>query len=316
MWTSLDLINWTKTYFEKKGIESARLEAELLLAAVLGGPRIRLYVDFEKAVPADKLALYREHVKRRGEDREPLQYILGQAQFLDLKLKVTRQVLIPRPETEVLATWAAERLAGSLPSCSTAFQAVDTGKMPVLHEGEIQRGSPAQQALDLCTGSGCLALYLAAKQPAATVHATDSSAEALAIAAENARALQLESRVAFHQGDLFTALPGELKNSFDLLVTNPPYIDRATRDSLQPEVREHEPAQALFADDGGLSIIKRILAGAAEWLKPGAWVGLEFGLDQATAVKDLAEKAGAFEAIEILPDHRKVPRFLTAKKKS
>ena len=139
VWTSLDLIKWTTGYFQKKGLEHARLEAELLLAEVLGCARIRLYVDFEKPVPADKLAQYREYVKRRGESREPLQYIVGHAQFMDLQLKVTPAVLIPRPETEVLALWAVERAK----ECAARL--------------EPGAQTPAVRVLDMCTGSGCLA---------------------------------------------------------------------------------------------------------------------------------------------------------------
>ncbi|MFH0939246.1 MAG: peptide chain release factor N(5)-glutamine methyltransferase [Planctomycetota bacterium] len=298
IWTSLELINWTKAYFEKQGVECARLEAELLLAAVLGCPRIRLYVDFEKTVPPDKLNQFREYIKRRGEAREPLQYILGSTQFIDLQLKVSKHVLIPRPETELLALWAVEQVSSLLRTSEPSASEVGTYK-----------------ALDLCTGSGCMALYLASKQPQAQVHATDASAEALSVAAENASALQLASRVIFHQGDLFDALPTEHKGSFDLLIANPPYVDPAACDSLSREVRDHEPPQALFADEKGHAVINRILAGADEWLKPGAWLSLEFGFGQADAVKDRAESVGAFENIEILSDAAKIQRFIIARRK-
>jgi release factor glutamine methyltransferase len=288
-WTSLDLINWTKAFFEKKGIESARLEAELLLASVLGCPRIRLYVDFEKPVPAEKLAIFREHVKRRGETREPLQYILGNTDFIDLKIAVSPAVLIPRPETEILALWAAEKVKAA--------------------------GGETVALLDLCTGSGCLALYPASKEPRVRVTATDISSEALAVAAANAGTLKLDAQVAFAPGDLFGALKPEQKGAFDVIVSNPPYIDPAQRDTLQPEVRDHEPAQALFADEGGLAIIKRIIAGSPEWLKGGGWLGIEMGMGQADAAQKLIEATGSFEAIEVRSDNAKIPRFLIAQRK-
>ncbi len=291
VWTSLDLINWTKEFFAKKGIESPRLEAELLLAEVLGVPRIRLYVDFEKPVAPEKLATFREYVKRRGDNREPLQYILGCADFIGLRLKLTPAVLIPRPETELLAVWGAERLAEA-----------------------ARPEAPAPAALDLCTGSGCLALYLASKQAAAHVHATDISAPALDVARENAKTLQLDARVTFHAGDLFAALPAELRGAFDLLVANPPYIDPALRATLAPEVREHEPAGALFAGEQGLKLVRQIVAEAPAWLKPGAWLGVEFGMGQADAVKKFAEAAPAYAALEIRNDSAKLPRMLLARK--
>ncbi|HYF50247.1 MAG TPA: peptide chain release factor N(5)-glutamine methyltransferase [Planctomycetota bacterium] len=288
VWTSLDLINWTKDFFQRKGIDSPRLEAELLLAHVLGVPRIRLYADFEKPVPQEKLATYREFVKRRGETREPLAYIIGSAQFIDLTLKVSNAVLIPRPETEELAVWAVERLQ------------------------EIPPERSSVHALDLCTGSGCLALYIASKEPRAKVAATDISREALDIAKENAAALKLSDRVEFTQGDLFEALLREHAGGFDLITANPPYIDPATKDSLMPEVREHEPAGALFANEAGLAVAKRILNAAAVWLRPGGWLGLEFGVNQAEAL-EAAAKAGGFAHVEIKFDAAKRPRFVLAR---
>jgi len=291
VWTPLDLIKWTTGYFQKKGIASPRLEAELLLADVLDCPRIRLYVDFEKAVPQEKLAQYRDYVRRRGENREPLAYIVGHAQFLDLRLKVGPAVLIPRPETEILALWAVERAK----------------------EFALERSGDVRVA-DMCTGSGCLALYIAAKEPRAAVAAADISASALAVAEENARALKLEGRVTFRQGDLFGALPPEEKGTFDLLVANPPYVDPAARETLQAEVRDHEPAEALYAQGGALSIVGRILAEAPAWLKPGGWLGMELGLNQTDGVRRLAQESGGYDSIEITADDAKLPRYLHARR--
>jgi release factor glutamine methyltransferase len=289
VWTSLDLINWTKDFFAKKGIESPRLEAELLLSEVLGVPRIKLYVDFERPVPQEQLAKFREFVKRRADTRAPLQYIIGWSQFIDLKLKVTPAVLIPRPETETLAVWAVTKLKDI--------------------SGENVR------VLDLCTGSGCLALYIAAKESRARVTATDISPEALAIAAENAKTLLPDStRVEFKPGDLFAAVPEEAREMFDLIVANPPYIDPATKATLQPEVRDHEPAGALFADEQGLAVTRRIVNGAAEWLKAGGWLAVELGAGQSDAAKKIAEDTGSFSQIEILPDNNRLPRFILCKK--
>ena len=288
VWTSLDLINWTKDFFQKKGVESPRLEAEMLLSAVLGCPRIRLYVDFEKPVPAEKLAQFKDFVKRRAETREPIQYIIGHTDFIDLRLKVNKATLIPRPETEVLALWAVEK-----------SKAV---------EGE------SVTVVDLCTGSGCLGLFVASKDPRAKVTATDLSAEALALAKENAAALKLEERVAFVHGDLFAALPPELKGTIDVLVANPPYIDPVDRESLQPEVRDHEPAQALFAGDKGLELVKKIISGAPEWLKPGGWLGIELGFGQDALIREFASTISTIDSVGIATDGAKKNRFVHLKR--
>jgi release factor glutamine methyltransferase len=285
VWTSLELIQWTTQFFAKKGIESARLEAELLLAEVLQCPRIQLYVNFEKPVAPEALARFRDFVKRRGDTREPLQYILGHTDFIDLKIALGRDVLIPRPETEELALWAVERLK--------------------------ERSGETLRTLDLCTGSGCLALYIAKKEPRASVIATDLSDAALATACANAKTLEVSERVAFHAGDLFAACESGTK--FDLIVANPPYIDPAERPALQPEVRDHEPALALFADENGFAILRRIIDHAAEWMSPGAWLGLEFGKGQETLAKECATKTGAFSEIEVQNDLHRVPRFLQAR---
>jgi len=285
VWTTLDLLNWTKPFFEKKGIPSALLEAQLLLAEALHCERMRLYTDFEKPVSAENLAAFREFVRRRADLREPSQYILGHTQFIDLKLNVTRAALIPRPETELLALWAVTR-------------AKEAGEAPVV--------------LDLCTGTGCLALYVASKVPGARVIATDLSPDALALARGNAAALKLTERVEFRPGDLFAALSDGLQ--FDVLVTNPPYIDEATRAELQPEVRDHEPAIALFAADRGLAISKRILAECAPWLKPGGWLGMEFGIHQDAALAAAAQESGHFSGVSLEKDAARIVRFLHARR--
>jgi len=310
VWTSLDLIKWTTGYFLRKGLASPRLEAELLLAEVLGCPRIRLYADFERPIPADKLAKYREFVKRRGDLREPLQYLLGHAQFIDLRLKVTPAVLIPRPETEMLALWAVERLSRiEDPSPPAAQDSATPGAEPIENrKSKIEN----PRVLDLCTGSGCLALYIASKIAHADVLATDISAAALVLAQENASALNLAQRVAFRQGDLFGALRTEEKASFDLVVANPPYVDPAAAGTLAPEVREHEPREALYAAEGGLAVVEAILAGIGAWLRPGGWLAMELGLGQAEQVRQLAQASGVFQSVGIGEDGAKLPRYLHA----
>ncbi len=307
IWTPLDLINWTKSFFEKKGLESPRLEAELLLAEVLGCARIRLYVDFEKPVDAAALAKFRDFVKRRGEKREPLQYIVGHTQFVDLKIKVTPAALIPRPETEILAVWAVDRameIATGTPHKPDPLDTLAQSAQPV-------------RVLDLCTGTGCVALYVASKIPSARMIATDISKEALALAAENALALKQDARVVFLQGDLFAALNESAETEpFDIIVANPPYVDENSRAALQPEVRDFEPARALFAGESGTAIARRILAECDSRLKPGGWIGIEFGADQSKSIEEIAQRAGIFDTVKIEKDGAKLPRFLMARKKA
>ena len=349
IWTSLDLITWTKSYFEKKGIEHARLEAELLLAEVLGCARIRLYVDFEKAVGAEQLARFREYVKRRGETREPLQYILGHTQFLDLKINVTPAALIPRPETEILAVWAVERvLEMSVASTLAAREADSVSAANDSEKGQASglngAGTPfylmprtkepkatgaGVNVLELCTGTGCIALYMASKLSEARIVATDISKEALELARENARALKLESRVEFLEGDLYGAvgcLSGapdnaevgapETRPTFDLIVANPPYVDEASKAALQPEIRDFEPAAALYGGGDGTSIIKRILHESGAWLKPGGHIGLEFGAGQAEGVLQIARETELYSDLKIETDAAKLARFLLARRKA
>jgi len=285
IWTSLDLINWTKSYFEKKGIEQPRLEAELLLSDVLGCPRIRLYADFEKPVSAEHLARFREFVKRRGETREPLQYIVGHTQFLELKIKVTPAALIPRPETEILAMWAVDR----------AKEFGDSARI-----------------IDLCAGTGCIALHVASKLSSAEIFATDLSQEALSLAKENAATLKLNDRITFLQGDLFEALASS-KSKSNVIVSNPPYVDEAGKATLQPEVRDHEPGIALYAGDSGLAIIRRIVEQAPEHLASGGWLGIEFGIGQANRILEIAKTSAAFSEMKIEKDAAEIERFLFAK---
>ena len=286
IWRPLDLIQWTKEYFSRKGVPAARLEAELLLAEVLHCERVKLYANFEMPVEQEALARFKALVKRRVETREPIQYILGHAQFLGLRIEVTPAVLIPRPETEELAEWAIVVLKG-LP------------------------GDGPLSVLDLGTGSGCLALALAQATPRARVLALEIAPVALEVARANARRLQLEDRIEFLESDLFSALPPERSGAADLIVANPPYIDPALRTTLQVEVRDHEPAGALFAADAGRAVIRRIIVAAPRWRRPGGWLGVELSPEQAQWAAQTAAAAG-FQRVEIRKDLAKKERILVA----
>jgi release factor glutamine methyltransferase len=248
------------------GIESGRLEVEMMLAQLRDEPRLQLWMRRDEPLTPGQGEKLRDWLYRRS-GREPLQHILGWAPFLEFELYVTRDVLVPRPETEVLAQLAIAKLAGA--------------------------ANP--RVLDWGTGSGCLALAVAKAVPAAEVHALDLSPDALRIARANATAYRLADRIRFHRGEGFAALNSELRtpnSDFDLIVTNPPYIPAAEVETLQPEVRDHDPRLALVGGDDGLECYRHLAAEALGWIKPGGWLLAEFGDGQAPAVAGLFRQTG------------------------
>jgi release factor glutamine methyltransferase len=262
-------LRWTTQHFAAKGIESARLDAELLLAFALGVDRLRLYLDFEKPVLDEERARFRALVRRRGEERVPVAYLTGVREFWSLPLAVTPDVLIPRPDTETLV----EAVLARLP----------------------RRDAPLA-VLDVGTGSGAIALAIASEWPEAQLTATDVSDAALAVARKNAEALGLAHRVRFASGDLFAAVADE---RFDVIVSNPPYVPEADAAGLAPELR-HEPALALFAAGDGSALLRRIAREAPARLAPGGLLALELAPAQAADVTQCLREAG----FEQLAEHR------------
>lgn len=283
--TILDVIQRSADFLGRRGVGAPRLQVELLLAHVLKMPRMNLYLNFERALSAQEVETLRELVRRRGQ-REPLQYIVGSASFCGLELALTRHVLVPRPETELLAERAWNFL-GQLPANGQA------------------------RALDLGTGSGCLAIALAAHAPTARVDATDLSGDALTTARQNAARHQVAERIAFHQGDGFAALGRESR--FDLIVSNPPYIATAEIQTLEPEVRDYEPRVALDGGPDGLDFYRRIAAEAGAFLRPRGRAMLELNDNGAPSVGKIFEHEGwKVEAIE--PDYNQFQRIFIARK--
>ena len=281
-WTLLRLILWSSEYLEGKGLSSGRLDAEYLLAHVLGTGRLQLYMDFERPLKQEELNQFRPLLKRRA-SREPLQYILGCQSFRELELIVRPGVLIPRPETE---------------------QLVDEVLDWFLRE-EVDRPT----ALDVGTGSGAIALSLAAESGAKVV-ATDISSVALDLARSNAEAAGLEALVEFREGSIFEPIPATAR--FDAIVSNPPYVREKDEPLLEPEVLDWEPREALFSGNDGLDVIRDLVAGAFQYLRPGGLLALEVGLGQAREVALLLEDSGYYAAVKIKRDHAALERFVIA----
>lgn len=273
VWTVLRLMRWSGQYLEEKGVERGRLDAEHLLAHALGLERLQLYLQFDRPLEQDELDRFRPLLRRRA-GREPLQYIVGRAAFRELDLKVDRRVLIPRPETEVLVEEVLAWAGG-------------TGRDDLV-------------ALDLGTGTGAIALSLVVEGPFERVVATDVSTEALDVARGNAAEIEGGDRVTFAAGSLYDALGADER--FDAVVSNPPYVADAEAGSLQPEVGEWEPAQALFGGPDGLRFIRSIVAGAPARLRPGGLLALEVGMGQTGPVVAIVEETGEFEDVRVRRD--------------
>lgn len=253
-WTVLKLLDWSKGFFAEQGIDSPRLDAELLLSHVLQIDRVRLYMEYDRPLVEAELSAYRALVKRRA-SREPVAYLTGTRGFWTLELACDSRALVPRPDTEVLVEEALARLPE------------DT----------------AVRVLDIGTGTGAVALSIKSERPAADVVATDIDSDTLALAGENAATLELD--VGLLQSDLFAEVTGV----FDLIVSNPPYV--ATAATVDAEVR-HEPSRALFAGADGLDVVRRLIAAATNHLAAGGWLLFEHGFDQGAAVRELLETAG------------------------
>lgn len=282
--TVLAIIQRSTEFLQQKGVESPRLQVELMLERVLNMPRLKLYLNFERTLDEIELAQLREMVKRRAL-REPLQHILGSTSFCGLEMKCSRAALIPRPETELLAERAWQFLQG-------------------------RADCPQPAALDLGTGTGCIAIAIAVNAPAARVHAVDISSNALALAKENTARHNVSDRISFHHGDAFAPLPPGLK--FDVIASNPPYIASAEIETLQPEVRGFDPMLALDGGADGLEFHRRIARETPIFLKPGGKLMLEFADGQAEEVKKVFSME-KWVVDEIAADYSARPRILIAR---
>ncbi len=285
-WTVKRVLDWTVGYLDRKGDERPRLSAEWLLCAVTGLSRVEVYTNFDRPLDVDELAAMHEGVARRGRG-EPLQYVTGEMPFRHIIMRCEEGVLIPRPETEVLVD-----------ACL-----------------EVIRDVEAPRVLEVGTGTGCIALSLATECPGTRVIATDVSPRAVALAKRNRDALGLAGVVDIVACDLAAAVPEALWGTFDLLVSNPPYIPTAVLESEVPaEVKDHEPHLALDGGPDGLDVFRRLLELAPIMLRPQAVFACELSEDNVGAAADLCRAADGWASAEVLDDLTGRPRVLVARR--
>lgn len=289
-WTIKELLKVTIDYLEKKEIESPRLSAEILLAHQLNIDRVKLYLRFDQPLHDKEVAGYRSLIKRRLR-REPIQYITGVQEFWSLDFTVGPQVMVPRPETELLVEHA----------------------VALCRENRPAQG-PCARILDLGTGCGALAVAIARELEEVAVWASDISQEALDVARGNAKRHGVEERIQFVLSDLWQGLSNQ-ELTFDIIVSNPPYIRSEAIDTLPPEVRDYEPRQALDGGEQGMVYIGNIIQEAPKYLTPGGWILLEMDPEQTTKALGLVESNNNYGKTARLKDYSHYYRVVMAQKK-
>jgi len=286
-WTILSVLQWAQHYLRTKGISEPRAGAEVLLAHCLKCSRLDLYLRHDQPLSDDELSCYKKGLKRRL-GHEPTQYVTGHQEFWSLDFLVSPAVLIPRPETELLVEAVLKHLSRSKP------------------------GGVTPQILDIGTGSGILAVTLAAELPQALVVAVDQSWESLGLARENARRHKVEHQINWILADLVSALaPRAL---FEAIVANPPYVPTADWEQLPPEIKEYEPRLALDGGPDGLEVIRALVLAVQPLLQPDGLLALEVGQGQAETVQQLLEQAGAYTPSEIVLDYQRLGRVVLARR--
>lgn len=283
VWTIGRLLKWTEQFFSAKGIENPRLDAEVLLVHLLKKERIYLYVHFDEPLEMRELAAFRALVRKRAA-HIPVALILGEKEFMGLRLSVTEATLVPRPDTEILVQAAIDRLKAR----------------------QEEKGAPTHFA-DIGTGTGAVALAVLHYLAKSTAETVDISSAACEVAQRNAAALALTDRITFHTGDLLAPLAGK---TFDAILSNPPYIPDADIASLAPEVQRFEPHAALSGGADGLDFYRRLTKDAPAMLEAGGFMALEVGIHQAKAVVALMKVNPRIGRTEILRDYAGVERVV------
>lgn len=286
-WTVMRLLEWTTDFFRKKGSESPRLDAEILLAHARGCQRIELYTSFDQVPEEEQRVAFRELVRRRGEGA-PVAQLVGYREFYSISIRVDENVLVPRPETEHLVIEAIDQIKGRMSD------------------------RPNPTVLDIGTGSGAIAVAIAKSLPKTQVTAVDTSLTALDIAKWNVENLKLSDRVTLLQSDLYDGL--EPDQTFDVICSNPPYISQSEYDELPTTVREFEPRGALLSGPDGTEIVARLLNDSVERLNDAGQLIIELSPMIAGACKTLAEQNGGYKEIHLIKDLAGHERILSMQK--
>ena len=278
--TVLQAIQLSTGYLEEKGIESARTNSELMLAHIMNCKRLELYLSFDRPLKEEELVTLREFISRRGK-YEPLQYILGEVEFYGLNFKVDKRVLIPRPETELLIEEAIN----------------------------IAKNEKLEKLLDIGTGSGNIPIALAVNMPELKITSIDISAEAIEVASNNAELNNVSQNITFINSGIESF---SVTEKFDMIISNPPYVSSDDYSSLQKEIVEYEPKNAVTDNSDGLSFYNSILARSNELLKPGGYILFEIAIDQSKSIKQIMAKNG-FAEIRIIKDYQNIERIIVGK---
>jgi release factor glutamine methyltransferase len=338
-----DIVQKSAAYLRDKGADSPRLDAELLLAHVLGTDRLKLYLNWDRQLSESEIGEMRALLARRGQEREPVSRIIGQREFYGRPFRVGKAAFVPRPETEGLVDRAVEFLRNWTPPMHSPGEPPPKKEPPPEEKPPVASDTPeeisqdtasetdeekpslpkeprrpaarmaptapdAPRVIDIGTGSGCIAISIALEQPRAEVYATDVSEDALRVARDNASAFGAAGRVRFHRGDLFAGLDGP----FQIVVSNPPYVASSEVEGLDPEVAAHDPRSALDGGASGVEVYRLLIEEAPGRMAPGALLVLEIGEDQGAAVADLLRQSGKFEDVKVSKDLAGRERYVQA----
>jgi len=283
-WTTRRLLAWIREALGERGVDDARLCAEMLVAHVIGCERLRLYMEADRPASAEELATLRD-LARRALRHEPVQYLVGEASFYGIALKADKRALIPRPETQTLVDEAVAAIR--------------------------EVGDRAPRVADVCTGGGCVAIAIARLAPSAEIDACDVDPDALALAGENIERTGLGDRIATHHGDLLEALPAGVV--YDAIAANPPYIPDDEWEAVAANVRDYEPEHALRGGEDGLAFARRLIEGAPDRLCARGVLAVEVASTRAREAADLAEASGRYADVGVVRDFMDRPRVLVAR---
>ncbi len=314
-WTVKSLLEWTTSFFKNKGLDSPRLEAEILLAYAMGCTRVDLFVRHGDVPSEEAKALYRDYVRRRGAG-EPVAYLVGQKEFFTLDFHVDRNVLVPRPETEELATAAIEFARKSVNRYGKKGvdpESVDDDA-PEEERKPVEAPAKDWKICDVGCGSGCIAVSIAKELPNSRVTAIDISEGALSVAKANAETHEVADRIDFILGDLLTPIASGLPEDdrFDIIVSNPPYVSESEYAALEPTVRDFEPKLALVGGPTGAELPLRLLEQAPERLRVGGKLLMELSPTTVHIVAERAQNDARWTDVEIVRDLARLERFVFA----